>query len=217
MVFVASILFAASMVLPSVMGLTLNTPANTAEDGTMLVTWTPAAGDPTFALLLDGPISIDAATGVNPTLGNTSVALGQVPPGTYTLQAVTGDAIGTVLSTSQSFQITAKAAGGAAAAAAAGGAAAAAAPAVAATGAAAAAVTAAPATAAAATAAAAGTAGKKGKGGAAAKAGAAAAAAKAGAAKAAAAKKAGAAKAGAKKGPRMVTGVKFGRRELYRD
>jgi len=216
MVFVASILFAASMVLPSVMGLTLNTPANTAEDGTMLVTWTPAAGDPTFALLLDGPISIDAATGVNPTLGNTSVALGQVPPGTYTLQAVTGDAIGTVLSTSQSFQITAKAAGGAAAAAAAGGAAAAAAPAVAATGAAAAAVTAAPATAAPATAAAA-TTGKKGKGGAAAKAGAAAAAAKAGAAKAAAAKKAGAAKAGAKKGPRMVTGVKFGRRELYRD
>jgi hypothetical protein len=212
MVFVASILFAASMVLPSVMGLTLNTPANTAEDGTMLVTWTPATGDPTFALLLDGPISIDAATGVNPTLGNTSVALGQVPPGTYTLQAVTGDAIGTVLSTSKSFQITAKAAGGAAAAAP---------PDVAATSAAAAAVTAAPATAAAATAAAAGTAGKKGKGGAAAKAGAAAAAAKAGAAKAAAAKagaaKAGAAKAGAKKGPRMVTGVKFGRRELYRD
>jgi hypothetical protein len=209
MVFVASILFAASMVLPSVMGLTLNTPAGTTEDGTLAVSWTPATGDPTFALVMTNTgtkEAIDVATGLVPTALNSSVALGQVPPGTYTLEAVQGDAIGTVLSTTQPFQITAAAAGGAAAAAAP--------PDVAATSAAAAAVTAAPATAAAATAAAAG---KKGKGGAAAKAGAAAAAAKAGAAKAAAAKKAGAAKAGAKKGPRMVTGVKFGRRELYRD
>jgi len=210
MVFVASILFAASCVLPSVMGLTLTTPAGTTEDGTLAVSWTPATGDPTFALVMTNTATkeaIDVATGLVPTALNASVALGQVTPGTYTLEAVQGDAIGTVLSTTQPFQITA-------AAAAAGGAAAAAPPDVAATSAAAAAVTAAPATAAAATAAAAG---KKGKGGAAAKAGAAAAAAKAGAAKAAAAKKAGAAKAGAKKGPRMVTGVKFGRRELYRD
>ncbi|KAJ6483082.1 hypothetical protein C8R45DRAFT_1075443 [Mycena sanguinolenta] len=206
MVFIASILFAASFVLPSVMGLKLNTPANTAEAGTLLVTWTPAKGDPTFALLLDGPISIDAATGVNPTAGNTSVALGQVPPGTYKLQAVTGDAIGTVLSTSQPFQITAEGAVAAPPATAT------AAPAKGNTGTGA-------------------KTGKTGKGGAktgkAAKGG----ATKAGAAKGAkpkgaqgakpkaapAAPKAAAGKAGAKKGPRMVSGVKFGRRELYRD
>ncbi|KAJ6483081.1 hypothetical protein C8R45DRAFT_1099396 [Mycena sanguinolenta] len=187
MVFIASILFAASCVLPSAMGLTLNTPTNTAEAGNLLVTWTPAATDPTFAILLKGPISIDVATGVKPALGNTTVALGQIPPGTYTVEAVTGDAIGTVLSTSQPFQITPE--GAVAAAAPAAAAPAAAAPAVAAP------ATAAPATAAPAKGNTAKT-GKKGKG------------AKAG--------KAAKGRKGAKKGPRMVPGA-FGRRELYRD
>jgi hypothetical protein len=40
-----SILFAA-YVLPSAMGIKLNTPADTPADGTLLLTWTPAATDP---------------------------------------------------------------------------------------------------------------------------------------------------------------------------
>jgi len=221
MVFVASILFAC--VLPSVMGLKLNTPADTDAFSALNVTWTTQAGDPTFALLLAGEAGIDIATGVNPAALAESVELGDVPPGTYTLQAVVGDDIDTILSTSGSFTIspagTAAAAGNNAAA---GGAA---------TGAVAAT-----------------TGGSAGKGGATANAGAAAKAAQAKAAaeakakaaaeakakaaaeakaKAAAAAKAkaaaeakakAAAQAKAKgKGGRSLVSAKFGRRDLYRD
>ncbi|KAJ7692572.1 hypothetical protein B0H17DRAFT_1061301 [Mycena rosella] len=212
----ASILLA--FVLPSVMGLTLNTPTGAADEGNLAVTWTTIATDPKFSLLLVGKTeSFDVAQGIDPTTLNTTVALGEIPAGTYTLQAVNADSITTQLSTSGAFQVSATAAAAGAAAAGAGNA-------VAAGGAAAgtgAAATAAPATGAAAT-------GKKGKGGAAAKAGAAgkagkaagkAPAAKAPAAKAPAAKapaaKAPAGKAG-KKG-RGVVSAKFGRAELYRD
>lgn len=41
-----SILFTAACVLPSAMGLTLNTPPDVAADGTLAASWTPAAGDP---------------------------------------------------------------------------------------------------------------------------------------------------------------------------
>jgi fructose-specific phosphotransferase system IIC component len=33
-------------ILPAVMGIKLNTPVDTAADGTLLITWTPAATDP---------------------------------------------------------------------------------------------------------------------------------------------------------------------------
>ncbi|KAJ7501243.1 hypothetical protein B0H11DRAFT_757026 [Mycena galericulata] len=86
-----SILFsAAACVLPSVMGLTLNTPTGTDADGVLNVTWT------TVATLAE------------------SVSLGSIPPGTYKVQAVVGDDIATVLSTSGDFTIGA--AGAAAAA-----------------------------------------------------------------------------------------------------
>ncbi|KAJ7302664.1 hypothetical protein DFH08DRAFT_904899 [Mycena albidolilacea] len=238
MVFIASILFAC--VLPSVMGIKLDTPKDTAADGTLLVTWKPAATDPTMALVLDGPISIDIATGVAAAAGNTSVGLGNIPPGTYKLQAVVGDALETVIDTSGDFKVLpAKAAGGAApppkgAAPVASG-------------------SAAPPAASATTGAGKGQTGKgqtgkaktgkgqtgkgqtgkgqKGQGGKAAKQAAKkaeaakkAAKAKAAAAQAAGAKAAGAKAAGAKaaapataKKGRMVSGAKFGRRELYRD
>ncbi|KAJ7473117.1 hypothetical protein B0H11DRAFT_2195725 [Mycena galericulata] len=133
MVFVkASILFsAAACVLPSVMGLTLNTPTGTDADGVLNVTWTTVASDPVFALELVGPVSIDAATGVEPATLAESVNLGSIPPGTYKVQAVVGDDIATVLSTSGDFTIGAAGAAVAAAAgdnSAAGGAAAAAPP-----------------------------------------------------------------------------------------
>ncbi|KAJ7021952.1 hypothetical protein C8F04DRAFT_1402655 [Mycena alexandri] len=87
------ILLASACVLPSVMGLTLNTPVTTDEDGTLAVTWTTAAGDPTFALELVGASStFDVATGVVPTTLSSNVGLGQIPPGTYKLQAVTAAA-----------------------------------------------------------------------------------------------------------------------------
>ncbi|KAJ7795139.1 hypothetical protein B0H14DRAFT_3496322 [Mycena olivaceomarginata] len=89
------------------MGIKLNTPKDTAADGTLLVTWKPAATDPTMALVLDGPISVDIATGVVSAAGNTSVGLGNIPPGTYKLQAVVGDALETVLDTSGDFKILA--------------------------------------------------------------------------------------------------------------
>jgi hypothetical protein len=116
MVFVkASILFsAAACVLPSVMGLTLNTPTGADADGVLNVTWTTVASDPVFALELVGPVSIDAATGVQPATLAESVNLGSIPPGTYKVQAVVGDDIATVLSTSGDFTIGA--AGAAAAA-----------------------------------------------------------------------------------------------------
>ncbi|KAF7368698.1 hypothetical protein MVEN_00194400 [Mycena venus] len=101
--FAASILF--TCVLPSVMGLTLDTPAATDADGTLLVTWKPVKGDPAFTLILDGAINVDIATGIKADAGNTSVGLGFVPPGSYKLQAVVADDIDTVLSTSGDFQI----------------------------------------------------------------------------------------------------------------
>ncbi|KAJ6631897.1 hypothetical protein B0H10DRAFT_1529 [Mycena sp. CBHHK59/15] len=202
MVFLASTLFAAC-VLPSVMGLTLNTPAGAVEDGTVAVTWTTVATDPKFSLLLVSPTeAFDVAQGIDPTTLSDTVALGNIPPGSgYTLQAVVADDINTVLSTSGAFTVSP--AGTAANAGAAAGAAGAATGA-ATTGTAAAA--------------------KTGKGTKGAK-GAAAAAAGAGAAKAAAAKaataKAAAAKAakgkGFRQGGRSVASAKFGRRELYRE
>ncbi|KAF7296313.1 hypothetical protein HMN09_01101100 [Mycena chlorophos] len=106
MVFIsASVLSLAALLLPSAMALTLNTPADVDADGTLLASWTPATGDPTFALLLSGPVSIDIATGVVPTALNESVVLGDIPPGTYKLQAAVGDNIDKVISTSGSFQI----------------------------------------------------------------------------------------------------------------
>ncbi|KAJ6537801.1 hypothetical protein B0H19DRAFT_374158 [Mycena capillaripes] len=89
------------------MGLTLNTPVTTDADGTLEVTWTTVAGDPTFALELNGPINIDVATGLAPAALKSSVGLGQIPPGTYTLQAVVGDDIEKVIATSGSFTIAA--------------------------------------------------------------------------------------------------------------
>jgi len=204
-----------AFVLPSVMGLTLNTPANAVAGGSLAVTWKTQAGDPKFSLILQGPTeSIDLAQGIDPTTLNDTVALGSTPPGSgYVLNAVVADDIETSLSKSSAFTISAAGAAGAGDAAAAGAAAAGAA------------ATSAAATSTAAT----GT--GKGKG-AAAKAGAAAAAAKAkgaaaaqaakakgaAAAKAAQAKgQAAAAKAKAGKNGRSVASVKFGRRELYRD
>ncbi|KAJ7714477.1 hypothetical protein DFH07DRAFT_785770 [Mycena maculata] len=118
MVFItaASILFAS--VLPSVMGLTLNTPADTTADGVLAVTWSTVSTDPVFALFLSGPEGVDIATGVEPSALSANVTLGSVAPGTYTVTANTGDDIETVLSTSGSFTIGA--AGSAVAAAGAG-------------------------------------------------------------------------------------------------
>ncbi|KAJ7795148.1 hypothetical protein B0H14DRAFT_3496330 [Mycena olivaceomarginata] len=109
MLYIASILLASA--LTSVMGIKLNTPADTAADDTLLITWTPASTDPTMAMVLDGPISVDIATGVASAAGNTSVGLGNIPPGTYKLQAVVGDDLETVLDTSGSFKILAAKAG----------------------------------------------------------------------------------------------------------
>ncbi|KAJ7302676.1 hypothetical protein DFH08DRAFT_72095 [Mycena albidolilacea] len=109
MLYIASILLASA--LTSVMGIKLNTPADTAADDTLLITWTPASTDPTMAMVLDGPISVDIATGVASAAGNTSVGLGNIPPGTYKLQAVVGDDLETILDTSGSFKILAAKAG----------------------------------------------------------------------------------------------------------
>ncbi|KAJ7186047.1 hypothetical protein C8R46DRAFT_1289515 [Mycena filopes] len=102
MLFNAFILLACASALPSALGLTLDTPVNTDADGNLAVTWT---ADPTFALKLVGPISIDIATGVDPAELSTTVGLGQIPPGKYKLQAVVGDDIDQVISTSKSFTI----------------------------------------------------------------------------------------------------------------
>jgi len=201
-----------AFVLPSVMGLTLNTPANAVAGGSLAVTWQTQAGDPKFSLILQGPTeSIDLAQGIDPTTLNDTIALGSTPPGSgYVLNAVVADDIETSLSKSGAFNINAAGAAGAGNAAGTG---------AAATGAAA--------TSAAATAT--GNTGKgKGKGAAAAAAAAAkakgAAAAQAAKAKGAAAAQAAkakgqaaAAKAKAGKNGRSVASVKFGRRELYRD
>ncbi|KAJ6533900.1 hypothetical protein DFH09DRAFT_1406108 [Mycena vulgaris] len=222
MLSLTNVLFASVLVLPSAMGLTLNTPTGAAAEGTVLVTWSTVATDPKFSLLLvdqQNKETFDVAQGIAPTALNTTVALGAVPPGTYTLQAVEADSINTFLSATGTFTVSAAGAAGAGTAA---------------TGAAVAANNAGAATGKAA--------GKTGKGkggkaaGAKAAGGANAAAAKAAAAKAAAAKAAGAkataaaatAKAakpakGAKAakgkgfGGRSVVSAKFGRRELYRD
>jgi len=208
MVFFVSILLA--FVLPSVMGLTLNTPSGAVAGGTLLVTWTTVAGDPTFSLLLvNAQESIDLAQGIAPSALNDTVGLDQALSGSFSLQAVAADNIGTVLSTTQPFTISpagSAAADGASAGAAADNAASGAAAGTAATGAAAAGT--------AATGAAAGSAGT-------------AAAATASAAKAAAGNNN---KAAAKAKPqpqpqshqsnkhgRSVTSAKFGRRDLYRD
>ncbi|KAJ7028331.1 hypothetical protein C8F04DRAFT_1266047 [Mycena alexandri] len=89
------------------MGLTLDTPVTTDADGTLAVTWST---DPTFALKLVGPASIDIATGLDPTALSAKVGLGQIPSGTYKLQAVVGDDIDTVLATSKPFTVKAAAA-----------------------------------------------------------------------------------------------------------
>jgi hypothetical protein len=105
MVFIATSFILAACLLPSAMGLTLNTPAGTDADGQLDVTWTTVSTDPVFAIELVGPVSIDAATGVVPSTLKETVNLGSIPPGTYKLQAVVGDDIATVLSTSGDFTI----------------------------------------------------------------------------------------------------------------
>ncbi|KAJ6472863.1 hypothetical protein C8R47DRAFT_1324535 [Mycena vitilis] len=107
MFFSSTLLFGAAVVLPSVMGLTLDTPVTTDADGTLEVTWQPADADPAVTLLLKGPISIGIATGIAAATAKASVGLGQIPPGKYTLMAVNADDIETVLSTSQEFTIAA--------------------------------------------------------------------------------------------------------------
>ncbi|KAJ7466167.1 hypothetical protein B0H11DRAFT_2284634 [Mycena galericulata] len=105
MVFIATSFILAACLLPSAMGLTLNTPAGTDADGVLDVTWTTVSTDPVFAIELVGPVSIDAATGVVPSTLKESVNLGSIPPGTYKLQAVVGDDIEKVLSTSGEFTV----------------------------------------------------------------------------------------------------------------
>ncbi|KAJ6477976.1 hypothetical protein DFH09DRAFT_435186 [Mycena vulgaris] len=97
MVFLANILFSAC-VLPSVMGLILNTPAGATDDATVVVTWTTVATDPKFSLLLvSATEAFDVAQGIDPTTLNTTVGLGNIPPGAgYKLQAVVADDIDTV-------------------------------------------------------------------------------------------------------------------------
>ncbi|KAJ6528008.1 hypothetical protein DFH09DRAFT_161993 [Mycena vulgaris] len=108
MVFLANILFSAC-VLPSVMGLTLNTPAGATDDATVVVTWTTVATDPKFSLLLvSATEAFDVAQGIDPTTLNTTVGLGNIPPGAgYKLQAVVADDIDTALSTSGGFAVSA--------------------------------------------------------------------------------------------------------------
>ncbi|KAJ7607970.1 hypothetical protein FB45DRAFT_1011176 [Roridomyces roridus] len=249
MVFVSASLFLLASVLPSVMGLTLDTPADTESNGAIAVTWKTVATDPKFTILLvdqDNKESIDAQTGVDPTLLKQTVNLGTVTPGNYILQAVNADDIEVPLSTSGAFKIGAAgsiaaagaggnnaAAGGAVAGA--GGAAAATCPppttvtvtaaagaatGAASTGAASTGAASGSGAAAAAAAAQAATAAKAGKG----KGAAQAAAAKGkGAAQAAAAKGKAAAAAAKAKSPfgknvgRSLFSAKFGRRELFRD
>ncbi|KAJ6516712.1 hypothetical protein C8R47DRAFT_1088113 [Mycena vitilis] len=107
MFFRSTLLFGAAVVLPSVMGLTLDTPVTTDADGTLEVTWKTVASDPAFTLLLKGPITIDIATGIAPATLKSSVGLGQIPPGKYTLEAVNADDIEEVLSKSKEFSIDA--------------------------------------------------------------------------------------------------------------
>jgi len=75
----------------------------------MVVTWTTVATDPKFSLLLNNANgeTFDAAQGIAPSpVTNDTVALGEVPPGTYTLTAVQADDIETVLSTTGSFTVS---------------------------------------------------------------------------------------------------------------
>jgi len=106
MISVASVL--ALALLPSAMGLKFNKINNVATDGQLFASWTDVAKtDPTFAILLKGPISIDVQTGVNPAAGNITVTLGAIPEGMYTLEAATGDDIEKTVATSNAFQVTA--------------------------------------------------------------------------------------------------------------
>jgi len=108
MVFVSASLFLLASVLPSVMGLTLDTPADTESNGAIAVTWKTVAGDPKFSLLLvdqDNKESIDAQTGIDPTLLKQTVNLGTVTPGNYILQAVNADDIEVPVATSGAFKI----------------------------------------------------------------------------------------------------------------
>eukprot|EP00918_Siedleckia_nematoides_P034744 GHVU01075534.1.p1 GENE.GHVU01075534.1~~GHVU01075534.1.p1 ORF type:complete len:190 (+),score=28.44 GHVU01075534.1:84-653(+) len=189
MVFISSILFATALVLPSVMGLTLNTPTGVVAGEAFNITWTTQSGDPTFSVNLVGPTeTIDAIDGLAPSALTAEIGLGEgTAPGQYTLQAFPADNIGSVLTTSQPFAIAA------AGTAATGGNNAAAGAAAAGTAAAASTTTAAS------------TSGKTAKTG--------KAAGNNAAAGAAAAK----AKGGFHKNGRSVASVKFGRRELYRD
>ncbi|KAJ7499778.1 hypothetical protein FB451DRAFT_1549306 [Mycena latifolia] len=110
MVFLASTVLIGAYVLPSVMGLTLNTPTGAAADGLLAVTWTTVKGDPKFSMLMTDSANgeaFDIATGIDPTTGNTTVGLGFVPPGQYTLEAFNADDLETVLSTTGAFAITA--------------------------------------------------------------------------------------------------------------
>jgi hypothetical protein len=91
------------------MGLTLNVPTFAEAEGNMVVTWSTVATDPKFSLLLNNANgeTFDAAQGIAPSpVTNDTVALGQVPPGTYTLTAVQADDIEKVLSTTGSFTVS---------------------------------------------------------------------------------------------------------------
>ncbi|KAJ7452612.1 hypothetical protein FB451DRAFT_1409301 [Mycena latifolia] len=111
MSFLASLLLVSVLGVPSVMGLTFDTPAAAVQDGTVAVTWTTEATDPKFSILLIGsgadPETFDVATGIDPTTLKTTVGLGFVPPGSYTLQAVNAGDIDTVITTSGAFNIAA--------------------------------------------------------------------------------------------------------------
>ncbi|KAJ7215987.1 hypothetical protein GGX14DRAFT_607063 [Mycena pura] len=101
----ATILFAC--VLQSVMGLTLQTPKDTAADGTLVVSWTAGKNDPVFALLAVGKFeTVDIATGLSSTSATSAnVGLGFLTPGSYTLEAVVGDNIDQKIATSGTFNI----------------------------------------------------------------------------------------------------------------
>ncbi|KAJ7076194.1 hypothetical protein B0H15DRAFT_955873 [Mycena belliarum] len=105
MSFLASILLASAV--GSSMGLKLNVPTGVVSDGTFTASWTTVAGDPKFSMLLIDSTgeTFDIATGIDPTTLNTTVGLGFVPAGSYTLQAFNAGDISKVLDTTTAFNV----------------------------------------------------------------------------------------------------------------
>jgi len=114
MVFVTPSLLLACLLPLGASAIKLNTPSTTASNGDLALTWQVTAGDPTLAMFLVGSETVDIATGVNPAAGNQTIKLGEVVPGTYTVQARNGDDIEKIIDTSGQFQITAASATGSA-------------------------------------------------------------------------------------------------------